>query len=178
MPPIIFDAKLFRDWESAVGASEKNPELLPGAEPLKTELQATLTTARSRRLAQLLKISDPTRDHRCTSCHEPWQNLPPDAMPANSSAIAEAVSCENCHGAAASHVQAVKAGDAKSARPQKLTALSTEELSDFCGTCHRTWSQIAASGPHGVANVRFQPYRLANGWTITPSPKSTSSIGR
>jgi hypothetical protein len=35
-------------------------------------------------------------------------------------------------------------------------------MSDFCGQCHRTWSQIAAGGPRGIQNVRFQPYRLAN----------------
>ena len=45
---------------------------------------------------------------------------------------------------------------------KKLGALSTEETSDFCGQCHRTWAEIAAGGPLGVQNVRFQPYRLAN----------------
>ena len=45
---------------------------------------------------------------------------------------------------------------------RKLGALTTEEMSDFCGQCHRTWSQIASKGPRGIQNVRFQPYRLAN----------------
>jgi hypothetical protein len=45
---------------------------------------------------------------------------------------------------------------------KKLTQLSTEEMSDFCGSCHRTWADIAANGPRGLANVRFQPYRLTN----------------
>ncbi len=44
----------------------------------------------------------------------------------------------------------------------RLAGLSTEEISDLCGACHRTWSQVAANGPRGVLNVRFQPYRLTN----------------
>ena len=35
-------------------------------------------------------------------------------------------------------------------------------MSELCGRCHRTWSQIALNGPRGVLNVRFQPYRLTN----------------
>jgi hypothetical protein len=44
----------------------------------------------------------------------------------------------------------------------RLAGSSTEEISELCGRCHRTWSQIAANGPRGVLNVRFQPYRLTN----------------
>ena len=38
--------------------------------------------------------------------------------------------------------------------------LNAEEMSDFCGQCHRTWADIADNGPRGSLNVRFQPYRL------------------
>src|SRR2546428_7033456 len=44
----------------------------------------------------------------------------------------------------------------------QLGKLTTEEMSDFCGQCHRTLSQIATDGPHDVNSVRFQPYRLTN----------------
>jgi Zn finger protein HypA/HybF involved in hydrogenase expression len=72
------------------------------------------------------------------------------------------VRCERCHGPSEAHVRSVQAGDAKGSAMKKLDALSTEDMSDFCGQCHRTWSQIAMNGPHGVVNVRFQPYRLTN----------------
>lgn len=65
------------------------------------------------------------------------------------------VGCENCHNNAAAHLKAM-------APMPKLSKLSAEEQSEFCGRCHRTWADIAASGPRGVNNVRFQPYRLAN----------------
>lgn len=65
------------------------------------------------------------------------------------------VGCESCHGPAAKH--------ARTNLPMKsLTGLSTEEQSDLCGRCHRTWADIASNGPRGVGNVRFQPYRIAN----------------
>ena len=70
--------------------------------------------------------------------------------------------CESCHGPVEKHVNAVRAGDPAGARLPHLGALSAEEMSDLCGRCHRTWSQIALNGPRGVNNVRFQPYRLAN----------------
>ncbi len=63
--------------------------------------------------------------------------------------------CESCHGPAADHV-------ARQTPMPKLSKLSTEELSDFCGSCHRTWAQVAGSPLRGPNNVRFQPYRLTN----------------
>jgi hypothetical protein len=93
--------------------------------------------------------NDDVRD--CFGCHATgtfrpavvWEQLTPG------------VQCERCHGPSAGHV-------AKREPMKKLTRLSTEEMSDFCGSCHRTWADIAANGPRGVANVRFQPYRLTN----------------
>jgi hypothetical protein len=76
--------------------------------------------------------------------------------------IVPGVGCDSCHGASEKHIAAVRAGDAPAAKMPKLAASITEELSELCGRCHRTWSQIAMNGPRGVLNVRFQPYRLTN----------------
>jgi Zn finger protein HypA/HybF involved in hydrogenase expression len=72
------------------------------------------------------------------------------------------VQCERCHGPATLHAAAMKAGDSVGASLPKLSKLTTEEVSDLCGGCHRTWADITTNGPRGVANVRFQPYRLTN----------------
>ena len=64
------------------------------------------------------------------------------------------IQCERCHGDTSSHPQ--------SASPRKLGSFTSEEMSEFCGQCHRTWSQIMMTPTRGVSNVRFQPYRLAN----------------
>ena len=76
--------------------------------------------------------------------------------------LSAGVQCERCHGASEKHVAAFQSGDLRQAAMRKLGTLRTEEISDFCGQCHRTWAQIAAQGPHDINNVRFQPYRLTN----------------
>ena len=77
-------------------------------------------------------------------------------------AMTPGVGCESCHGPAARHAEAARAGDVAGAKMPKLRSSTAEETAELCGRCHRTWSQIAMSGPRGVLNVRFQPYRLTN----------------
>jgi hypothetical protein len=43
-----------------------------------------------------------------------------------------------------------------------LKNYSAEQLSSFCGQCHRSWETVIRNGIRGEANVRFQPYRLEN----------------
>ncbi len=74
----------------------------------------------------------------------------------------EGVSCEACHGPGEKHVAAMKAGESKQKQIFNPKTLGTEEMSNFCGSCHRTWEQVALMGLRGVNNVRFQPYRLTN----------------
>lgn len=74
------------------------------------------------------------------------------------------VGCESCHDSGVHHAAAMRPGgraDVESGVP-RLSRLSSEAISDLCGVCHRTWSQILMNGPRGVNNVRFQPYRLTN----------------
>jgi formate-dependent nitrite reductase cytochrome c552 subunit len=87
----------------------------------------------------------------CFDCHATnVSKLPHTDM----SGMVAGIQCERCHGATEAHLK-------NQAPMRKLNALDTEEMSDLCGECHRTWSQIATDGPRGVLNVRFQPYRLA-----------------
>jgi hypothetical protein len=71
------------------------------------------------------------------------------------------VTCEHCHAGATAHVLDSLQGDFSSA-PPKLGKLSSEDISSFCGQCHRTWESVVRGHFHGEINVRFQPYRLAN----------------
>jgi hypothetical protein len=76
-------------------------------------------------------------------------------------AFTPGVQCERCHQNAQQHARAFDGQTVPSVTPPKLSRLGVEELSDFCGGCHRTWQEIAANGPHDINNIRFQPYRLA-----------------
>lgn len=71
------------------------------------------------------------------------------------------ITCEGCHGPGQAHVAAVRSHNSgNSMEINKLRNLSTEELSDFCGSCHRSWSEVILLNLKGLNNVRFQPYRL------------------
>lgn len=72
------------------------------------------------------------------------------------------VRCDRCHTSAAEHLHSMQSGKPGLAGMQDLKSYSTEQISNFCGQCHRTWEDIAVQGIHGVETVRFQPYRLTN----------------
>lgn len=69
--------------------------------------------------------------------------------------------CEHCHQGANAHQQAMEQGK-QAAAPKKLGEMPAEDMSTFCGTCHRTWGAVVRMKTWGQVNVRFQPYRLAN----------------
>ena len=60
------------------------------------------------------------------------------------------------------HVKALKTGNSVGAPMKDLRTMTSEDTSNFCGQCHRTWDEIAGSGTLGIANIRFQPYRLTS----------------
>jgi hypothetical protein len=85
----------------------------------------------------------------CFGCHSTGGKF-------GTTAMQPGVQCAACHEDVQKHQASVRAV------PRKLSKLSTEEVSELCGRCHRTWEQITINGPRGVPNVRFQPYRLTN----------------
>jgi len=72
------------------------------------------------------------------------------------------VRCQHCHTGAEAHMVAALQGQAYETAPPDLRKLSAEDISNFCGQCHRTWETVVRSRTRGEVNVRFQPYRLAN----------------
>ncbi len=102
---------------------------------------------------------DPIDRRECFGCHS---NGGVAQGQLHFETLVPGVGCESCHGSGEKHMAAMASGDAKAAKMPRLAAMTADEMSEMCGRCHRTWSQIALNGPHGVNNVRFQPYRLAN----------------
>lgn len=105
---------------------------------------------------------------RCFGCHATnataGRELTPDRM-------VPGVQCERCHQATAAHLAAMARNSGLPAVPPGLTSLrdlSAEQTSNFCGQCHRTWAEIAVQARPGIANVRFQPYRLTESKCYDP----------
>lgn len=88
---------------------------------------------------------DPAEVRRCFGCHSTGTTTP----------AAIGVQCSHCHAGADKHATSLT-------KMPQLSKLPAEDVSNLCGTCHRTWEDITTNGPRGVINVRFQPYRLAS----------------
>ena len=95
---------------------------------------------------------------RCFGCHSTsavWRGT------SMLESLTPGVQCAQCHLGAAQHAAAVSRGATAQARMPKLAAMETEELANLCTKCHPSWGDLAANGPRGVPNVRYQFYRLA-----------------
>jgi hypothetical protein len=79
----------------------------------------------------------------------------------NLASMTPGLTCEHCHTGAMAHLQSALHGSAETGM-KSLSDLSTEDISNFCGSCHRTWELVTRAGWRGPSNVRFQPYRLEN----------------
>ncbi len=77
------------------------------------------------------------------------------------SSMKPGLDCEHCHSGANAHQDSLAQGK-PSLTPKKLGDMRAEDMSEFCGSCHRTWNTVVRMRTWGELNVRFQPYRLAN----------------
>jgi hypothetical protein len=102
----------------------------------------------------------PSEPVACFGCHSTGAVI--DGQLLSFDSLEPGVTCEHCHTGAISHmVSAVQGADTETAPPD-LRKLTSEDVSDFCGQCHRTWETVIRGPWRGELNVRFQPYRLAN----------------
>ena len=102
---------------------------------------------------------------RCFGCHS-TNSLEDNKLALNT--LTPGVQCERCHGPTENHLMGIKQGDLKLAQMKDLRNMSSEDTSNFCGQCHRTWDEIAGSGQLGISNIRFQPYRLTSSKCYDP----------
>jgi hypothetical protein len=107
------------------------------------------------------RLLDPGSLRHCFGCHTTASST---TAGFDTSHLSPGVNCEACHGPGARHAElmdAEKNAEGKQAilNPARLNPVA---LVDFCGACHRTLNDVYEMGVAGVANVRFQPYRLEN----------------
>ncbi len=92
----------------------------------------------------------------CFNCHGTGVTQGEKLVPAN---VTPGLDCERCHAGSDQHMADAAQENFKSI-PKSLKRLDSEQVSTFCGQCHRTWDTIMRNKGHGPALVRFQPYRL------------------
>ncbi|GAC1638292.1 MAG: hypothetical protein NVS9B14_18730 [Candidatus Acidiferrum sp.] len=122
-------------------------------------------------LARRLPPNEPIA---CFGCHS--TNAVADGQWLTLDSLEPGVTCEHCHVGANAHMFSANSGDATGTAPPSLGKLSTEELSDFCGQCHRSWEKVVRGPWRGELNVRFQPYRLEGSKCFSGSDPRISCI--
>ncbi len=111
---------------------------------------ATLTTARSKQIADALAIKDPTADVRCTTCHAPLHDVPENLRGENFK-VSEGVSCESCHGAAENWLRSHTRHDFTRADRTAAGMRDLENLyvrANTCVACHQVVSQPLLKAGH------------------------------
>jgi len=114
---------------------------------------------------------------RCMACHA---TNAVSGQQLTLQSLAPGVQCAHCHANLDAHVSTEEGLPLPAHQTQgqsfELKNTSAEEVSDFCGNCHRTWAEIAAQGKPSIANVRFQPYRLTESKCFDPYDKRISCL--
>jgi hypothetical protein len=158
------------------GAGPKqNQSLIWSRQDPHSRAAATLTSARSKRIAEVLKIPDATRDRSCTACHSPWQGLAENSLPPAENAgkvfsvHTEAVSCESCHGPAKEWIRSHTRPDLT--RAQKgLDGLRDLTLfynrANACVACHQVIDPklLAAGHPELLFELDGQTSAMPRHW--------------
>ncbi len=109
----------------------------------------------------------------CFGCHS---SAPSGGGPGSPEALIPGISCERCHGDASEHLAGVRTGSAGRGKMRNFQTATSEEISEACGECHRTWERVMLMGIRGVNTVRFQPYRLTNSKCYNSSDRRISCI--
>jgi hypothetical protein len=129
---------------------------------------ATLTTARSERLAEVLKIKSAVSDATCTSCHAPFQTVP-EFEQAEKLDITVGVSCESCHGPAENWLRSHTRPDFTHADRVNTGMRDLKNLyvrANTCVACHQNVSSnlLAAGHPELIFELDGQAVSEPKHW--------------
>ena len=100
---------------------------------------ATLTTARSKQIADALGIKSPAEDSHCTVCHAPLQTVTGERDPA--AKISEGITCESCHGPGEPWLRGHTRPDWSHAQRTEAGMRDLKDLyerANTCVACHQT----------------------------------------
>jgi hypothetical protein len=136
-----------------------------------TRAPATLSMARSARIAETLKISDATSEARCTVCHNPFQAVPAERKDSKVGKL-EGVSCESCHSAADNWLLTHTRTDLTHEQKVAAGMRDTKNLyvrANTCVACHQNLdADIRAAGhPELIFEMDGQCVTMPRHWSET-----------
>jgi hypothetical protein len=129
---------------------------------------ATLETARSERLAEVLKIGNTTQSARCTVCHAPFATVAAERL-GHDAAVTEGISCETCHGPSENWIRPHTRLDYSHADRVATGMRDLENLyvrANTCVACHQDLDpEIRAAGhPELIFEMDGQAVTMPKHW--------------
>ncbi len=119
---------------------ESRVSFYPAVERLDFTLGAPRTEPESLEAALGQKLT-PEDARKCFSCHA--TNAVNETQELRLEGLMPGIGCEACHGPAAAHVAAAKAGQSPKTGVFSPANLAGDELSQrFCGSCHRSYEEV------------------------------------
>lgn len=122
---------------------------------------ATLTTARSQRMAESLGMADAAKDVRCTSCHAPMATVPA-ARREQGVTVEEGVSCESCHGAGSGWIRLHTRKDTTRAQRVAAGMRDLEDLylrANTCVACHQAIEPALVAAGHPPLEFELEAHQ-------------------
>jgi Cytochrome c554 and c-prime len=133
-----------------------------------------LTEERAKRMAELLKITDPTTNKRCTVCH---------VVGSPEKSLSDGVACEACHGAAGdwlgTHIQANSHAD--SVKRGMMDTKNIQVRAETCLSCHlgagdRVVDHEMIAAGHPDLAFELDTFTFAQPAHFREAPSSDSSL--
>jgi len=118
------------------------------------------------------RIQQGEKARRCVSCHSttvPKQSLQPEPR-------FYGVGCEACHGAGRAHIEAMQAKRYTEPHMENLAKLSSTQLNQRCGKCHRNVVDVDIQSGDATKTHRYQPYALVRSACRTRSGEPLSCL--
>ena len=162
------------------GATENRDQcLIWSKRDFHSRAYATLTTARSERMAEVLGIESATKDASCTICHAPFQTVPTQ-LQANRLDITKGISCESCHGPAENWIRSHTRPDFTHADRVNAGMRDLKNLyvrANTCVACHQNVPSklLAAGHPELIFELDGQGVSQPKHWSESTSWSSAQT---
>ncbi|PYI89891.1 MAG: hypothetical protein DME26_00015 [Verrucomicrobia bacterium] len=149
-------------------ATNRNQNLIWSRRDFHTRSYATLTTARSERLAETLKLGEAPKSLRCTVCHAPFHEVAEGRRGAGVRSQ-ESVSCETCHGPAEGWLRTHTRADLTHGERIRTGLRDFKNLyarANTCVPCHQTVENdlLAAGHPELIFELDGQAVAEPKHW--------------
>lgn len=119
------------------------------------------------------RVMDSEESLRCFGCHSTNSS---DGKKLSLDKLTPGVQCVHCHVSAPQHLAGMAEGELHLDEMKKLSNMTADDASHFCGQCHRTLEEVMMQNRTDITSLRFQPYRLGLSKCYDPDDRRISCV--